>query len=476
MSEYGLESPFVRSLDEEIMAVIRAGVDQRDEALFDDLALREFRVQYHANPVYRAFCQERSVSPETVSAWPEIPPLPMRYFKEQVVSSVPLDQAELQYMSSGTTNPETRTRVYRDERCREMVYEANRVSTRAYLFPEVDRMPILLFVPSPELVPMMGMAVGLTVMRDAFGTPDSCYLIGPEGLDFRTLYRRLFAAEETGQPIALIGATSGFVYLFNQLAQQKLRFKLPAGSRIADGGGYMGTFGDCSREEYLAQCEEYLGVPPEYCVNTLGMAECGQNYCDNVLRAKVAGRPAVVRYKPALPWTRVMVVDPATGRRLPKGEPGLICHYDLTNRAGVVAVLTDNAGYEVEDGFEILGRAATVLATCSQTADRLLAEGHSAHPCSTAADQLLAGAQSAHPCSTVADRLLAAGAHSAHPCSTAADQLLGNTCQAVAERMLAAGAPSFVVEMVKRKLAAGEQVRHPFPMKPGQQDPAAGGR
>jgi hypothetical protein len=69
VTEYGLESPFVRALDEEIMAMIRAGIDQQNDALFDDLARREFRFQYHANPVYQAYCRERGISPQTVSSW-----------------------------------------------------------------------------------------------------------------------------------------------------------------------------------------------------------------------------------------------------------------------------------------------------------------------------------------------------------------------------------------------------------------------
>lgn len=483
MSLYELDSGFVRELDAEILAMIAEGVEGRDEARFSVLACREFTFQYHANPVYRRFCQERGVSPDDVTSWAQIPALPVSYFKEQVVSSIPLERAKLQYMSSGTSDPQYRTRVYRDERCTEMVYAANRAATRAYLFPDVDRMPILLFVPSPEAAPFMGMAVGLTVMRQSFGTEDSAYLIGPGGLDSHTLFRALFKAEETGRPLALIGATSGFVFLFNLLAQQNLRFRLPAGTRVADGGGYMGTFGECSREEYLAKCGEFLGVAPEYCVNTLGMAECGQNYLDNVLRARFLGRPAAVRCKPDLPWTRTLVVDPETGARLPKGERGWLCHYDLTNRAGVLGVLTDNLGYEVEGGFEIVGRAKGAaadlppahqaamaslgLVTCSTVADQMLAS-RGTH-CSTVADGMLAGEGT--PCSTVADRMLAG---QGNPCSAVADGMLENQCQAVAERMLAAGAPQFVVDLVTRKLKAGEKIHHPFPMRPEKPGSAAG--
>jgi hypothetical protein len=38
------------------------------------------------------------------------------------------------------------------------------------------------------------------------------------------------------------------------------------------------------------------------------------------------------------------------------GSPGLLRHFDLINRSMVVAVQTDNVGFAVDDGFEIIGR------------------------------------------------------------------------------------------------------------------------
>lgn len=56
------------------------------------------------------------------------------------------------------------------------------------------------------------------------------------------------------------------------------------------------------------------------------------------------------------PWTRTGVVGIDTFERLPYGETGLLQHYDLVNRSMVIAVQTDNLGFETENGFEIVGR------------------------------------------------------------------------------------------------------------------------
>ena len=161
-------------------------------------------------------------------------------------------------------------------------------------------------------------------------------------------------------PGALIGSTSAFVYLFNALRANGLRFCLAPGSRIVDGGGYRGKFGERTRGDYLRECHEMLGVPDPFCVNVLGMAECSTNYVDATLRDRVRGGGGG-RRKPDLPWARVVAYDVETcSRPLPVGEVGLLRHFDLANLPTVLAVQTDNLGYRTGDGFEIIGRAQLV--------------------------------------------------------------------------------------------------------------------
>jgi hypothetical protein len=204
-----------------------------------------------------------------------------------------------------------------------------------------------------------------------------------------------------------------------------LRFRLPYGSRIADGGGYAGMFGECSRDDLLGLACEFLNIEPEYVVNTFGTAESATNYFDHSLRNAWLGQQKKSRCKAALPWTRIIAVDPKTFKKLPHGQTGLLCFFDLANRSTVLAVRTDNYGYTTEAGFEIVGRADSV------------APGHPAgismgHP-------PIHGMPVSHPepCSTVADAMLKAG----EVCSTVADNLLkssraGKVCSTVADILL----------------------------------------
>jgi hypothetical protein len=67
------------------------------------------------------------------------------------------------------------------------------------------------------------------------------------------------------------------------------------------------------------------------------------------------------------------VLDPNTLLPLPTGEPGLLCHYDLANAGSVMAVLTEDMGIAVDDGFRVLGRVqGAELRGCSLAMDYLL--------------------------------------------------------------------------------------------------------
>lgn len=354
--DYSIDGAFCIRLDNRIADFISSGIDNQNENLFNELALKEFEYQYYANEVYQGFCKKLDVKPGPIDGWEEIPIVPSRAFKDHIIASFPIDKLELAYMTGGTMDAQKRGKIYRDKRAVDLVFKANTLMTKSFLFPDVEKMKILLMSPSPKTVPLMGMAIGLEQTRLNFGTEDSMYLITPKGLRIKELFDCLRNAEKTGEPLALIGATSGFVYFFNACRKEKIKFNLPYSSRICDGGGYSGRFGECSKEEYFQKCYEILGISKEFCVNTYGTGESSTNYFDNVLRNKVLGVEES-RSKTSPPWARTIIVDVKSFKKIPKGEVGLIRHYDLTNRAMIFGVQTDNLGYETDNGFEIIGRA-----------------------------------------------------------------------------------------------------------------------
>jgi hypothetical protein len=353
--DYSLESDYVRQLDRDILDYVKRGLDNCDTEGFNRLALREFELHYHTVTPYRRFCQDKGAMPGNIERWEQIPAVPSMAFKKFVMTSFPEEQAEQRYFTSGTTDPLNKGKIMRDSGGVELINTANGLLTREYLFPDIDRMKMLLMVPSPQMAPGMGMAVGLDVVRRMFGTDCSSYLIGPTGLNLELLLKSIVDAERSDEPLVIVGSTAGFVYFLKACERDGIRFRLPPGSRLCDGGGYLDQFGECSRDEFYLKSREILGVEEHHCVNVLGMGEISTNFFDNVLRDNLKGNP-LSRYKVVPPWTRTQVVDVGTFEPVEHGSPGLLRHYDLINRSMVVAVQTDNVGVAVDDGFEIIGR------------------------------------------------------------------------------------------------------------------------
>jgi hypothetical protein len=83
--------------------------------------------------------------------------------------------------------------------------------------------------------------------------------------------------------------------------------------------------------------------------------------------------------KAVTPWSRVLVIDPNTGREAANQERGLIRVFDLANLWSMMCVQTEDLGISVVSGspsdlqgFEVHGRAAGAeVRGCSLNAETL---------------------------------------------------------------------------------------------------------
>jgi hypothetical protein len=139
-------------------------------------------------------------------------------------------------------------------------------------------------------------------------------------------------------------------------------------------GGFKGRSRVLERPDFYASLSKAHGIPAAAIVNEYGMTEMLSQFYDG----PVAATPGLAledrRHVPP-PWVRTRVLDPITLSPLPLGEPGLLCHVDLANAGSVMAILTGDLGFAVEDGFRVLGRA----------------QGAEPRGCSLAMDDLLSG-------------------------------------------------------------------------------------
>jgi hypothetical protein len=215
-------------------------------------------------------------------------------------------------------------------------------------------------------MPNSSLAHYLALALQRFGTPDSRYFLDSTGLQLDALCATLAQAQTDGQPLALLGASYSFVHLMDALQAGGLQFRLPAGSRLLDTGGFKGQSREMDMDEFYGTLSATLGVPRSACINMYGMTELSTQFYDD-------GNAVLPAVKSGPHWIRSRVLDPLTGQEVARGERGILAHTDLGNYNSVTTILTEDVGVAVDGGFLLLGRAQGAQAKgCSLAVDEFL--------------------------------------------------------------------------------------------------------
>jgi hypothetical protein len=224
---------------------------------------------------------------------------------------------------------------------------------------------LAILTPKPSQAPNSSLVHMFETIRTKLGAPESAFLgnLAADNawtLDFAATVAALRASVESKRPLLLLGTAFSFVHLLDHLAEENLRFELPAGSRVMETGGYKGRSRTLPKEELHALITKQLGVPASAVICEYGMSELSSQAYDGraaLLRSpKTEGRAAVRPYH-FPPWARAHIISPETGREVAEGETGLLRIFDLANVLSVMAIQTEDLAIRRGDGFELLGRA-----------------------------------------------------------------------------------------------------------------------
>jgi hypothetical protein len=344
--------------------------DAPGDAAFNALALRLFQHQFEHNAPFRKFALARAKTPRTVKTWADIPAVPINAFKTLDLCCRPPEESAAIFMTSGTTLGGLRGKCHHSTLA---VYDASMRRHFAERFMRGKaQMPMGILFPTAEMMPNSSLAHYLNLAAQIFGTPDSGYLINPDGIDFARLVADLEQAEATSEPYALLGASFSLVHALDELQRLGRTFKLPAGSRILDTGGFKGQSRELELDEFYDALSHTFGVPRADCINMYGMTELSTQFYDN-------GNAVCPSIKSGPHWIRTRVVNPLTGASVPKGEQGVLAHTDLAHFNVVATILTEDAGIGTDDGFLLLGRVAGAEAQgCSMAVDEFLSAARTA--------------------------------------------------------------------------------------------------
>ncbi|MES2611478.1 MAG: long-chain fatty acid--CoA ligase [Pseudomonadota bacterium] len=330
-------------------------MDGCSDEQFDQMALRLFAHQFAANQPFQSFCRLRGVNVRSVKSWADIPAVPIDAFKAMPLRCEAPAASDRIFMTSGTT----RGGSTRGQHFHPLldVYDLSMARNFAQRFMRgAQRMPMGILFPDEVAMPNSSLAHYLDLAKSAFGRSGASQtFVTPQGMDLDGLWAALEAAERSGEPYALLGASFSFVHVIDALRQQGRTFQLPPGSRILDTGGYKGQSRELPLDAFYSELSQALGVPRTHCTNMYGMTELSTQFYDD-------GNAVVPSVKSGPHWIRSRLVDPVTGRTVPAGERGILVHCDLANFNSVTTILTEDVGLDAEGGFLLLGRAEGVEA------------------------------------------------------------------------------------------------------------------
>ena len=352
--------------------------DPEAEQIFSFLAQSLFDLQFRRNQPYQKYCQARDVTPGKIAHWKQIPALPIRAFKEMAVTSLASAERVFVFNSSGTTEQRPSSHFHDLESlkaCEASLlpwFEAHFLAGWPCREKAKVMIPwnMIFLTPPPTLAPHSSLVHMFDTVGRKFGSKHSVFLgeIDPSGawiLNLAQIHRELREAVEARRMICLLGTAFNFVHLLDYLAERKMVFQLPQGSRVLETGGYKGRTRALPKSELHSLIRESLGVGADHIVCEYGMSELSSQAYDRVVpvssdeiqtdsRDQLRFERGVFQFPP---WARAQVISPETGREVGEGETGLIRIFDLANIRSVMAIQTEDLALRRGRGFELIGRA-----------------------------------------------------------------------------------------------------------------------
>lgn len=335
---------------------------QRDALLLELAAYQ----RTHVAP-YARFSETR-LRGRSISIVDDVPALPTDAFRFARISSRPASDDVRTFRSSGTTQDTRSQHALADLSLYDAAAEH---AARHALFPDRERMPLIILAPHERELPDSSLSYMLARFVEWFGNDASSHVWPLDALELERLSARLHSAQAAAMPVALLGTSFAFVHAIDALGPA--RFQLPARSRIMQTGGFKGRSREVAPDAMRRLLADTFAVPEPLIVAEYGMTELSSQLYDSTLREALLAEPPTPRRLCAPHWVRVSVVDPETLRPLPQGQRGLVRIDDLANLDSVAFIQTSDLGELDHGGLTLRGRASDAVARgCSITADQLL--------------------------------------------------------------------------------------------------------
>ena len=310
-----------------------------------------------ASPPTAASASPTVSPPKTLTNWREIPAVPQQLFKREKLFAHGNAKASAIYETSGTTTgqPGRQYLLSHD------LYRAVSLAAAHRVGPLNSNAQLHFLTPSPKEAPQSSLSAMFGFWQKASAQKESRFWVKNNQFDFDGLRKTLTTLIEQQKPVALCGTAFSFVHLIDAWSDLP-PLSLPPESWLLETGGFKGRSREIAKPELYAQLSRVFAVPDCAIWNEYGMSEiASQAYAHGT--HGLHGTP---------PWTRVLVVDPATDREVALGQRGLIRWYDLANVDSVMALQTLDLAERTPLGFRLIGRLPRIEPRgCSLSAEDL---------------------------------------------------------------------------------------------------------
>jgi hypothetical protein len=339
---------------------------------FTRRALAAFALQFERIPSYRGLCERRGVTPETVTRWEDVPPVPATAFKHLDLTVEPSRRPEAVFSTSGTTRG--RRARGRHLITRLSLYRRSLLPTFGAYVIRGERMPFISLVPPWRERIDSSLSFMVSAAASTFASETLWLVDGRGRLDGDALRSSLRAAEKAAVPVLILGTSLALLRAVDILDGRRA-VRLPVGSRIMDTGGLKGMEREITRDELHTRLEAVTGLTPSMMVGEYGMTELLSQLYEPVLEKGIAASGTYM----SAPWLRVRALDPHTLADVPEGTTGLLAFFDLANAGSICHVLTEDLGSVAKGCVKLQGRAS----------------GAEPRGCSIAMDDLMSAAEEA---------------------------------------------------------------------------------
>ena len=292
----------------------------------------------------------------------DAPAVPTEAFKLARVSAFAPEDTPVVFRTSGTTIGARGAHYFRHTSS----YDAGaRAFGRWGLLPDgrEERRSILVVGPSSAEAPDSSLAHMLSLFARDLG--DGRFFMQDEVIDVAALDEQVARELVARRPVLLLGTSFAFVHLLDAVGDAG--FRLPAGSRVMQTGGFKGKSREVAPDVLRSELANAFSIDADSIVSEYGMTELSSQFYEATLH----GGPPGVYVEP--PWARVVPVDPSTLMPVADGEEGIARIEDLLNVDSAFAVLAADRVRRVRGGFELHGRSPTAPPRgCSITIDEIL--------------------------------------------------------------------------------------------------------